>query len=112
MKTTDKPLLKGAQLVQQPELITVKTISPKIVDQMAYIDGQSHTADAQPIGPIMEGAEIIGSLGGGHAVIVRLANGHVKQLRCIAYIMYLVELGASNDEANEQYKALPQLFAA
>jgi hypothetical protein len=43
---------------------------------------------------------------------VRLANGHVKQLRCIAYIMYLVELGASNDEANEQYKALPQLFAA
>lgn len=105
----DKPLLIGAPLVEQPELITVKTLSAKIVAQMDMMTDSGRFTNP----PLQhDNMEIVGYVVGLNCLVVRTkSTGHLYRLACGAYIADLTSHNSMTiDEANAQVRRLPQLF--
>ena len=98
-------------LVKDPLAIRVKTISPKIVDQLLFLDGSAgsgtRTIDFKDL-------EIIGTLAETSTVVViQKSTGHLARVRHMAYAEHIHDSQAvSWDDAHAQLRALPQLFQA
>lgn len=105
---TYRKLLNELAFVKEPELLTVRTISPKIFDQLEYFDGRAGSEYGRKN---FDGCEIIGQHD--YCVIVRDERGRIGRIRGTAFIMWMINhKGATSDDANEAIRNLPQLFAA
>lgn len=114
-KIKDAELLKSAlamgsvKLVENPELITVRTISPKLVDQMQFFDTADYTAEKC----VREWwtFEIIGVVEKSYAIVVRDEDKKLGKIRPLNFIQYHRAEGKMNLEAAQGvFRALPQLF--
>jgi hypothetical protein len=85
-------------LVKNPELVKVKTISPKIVEQLPQRNFHQ----------VLDG-EILGKTAYYHQLIIR-KDDQLCKVDKVDAVMYLIERGMTNDQAHAQLNALPQLF--
>jgi hypothetical protein len=100
--------INGVALVQNPELIRVQTISKKLVEQLQFIDGEAGSKLGRTD---FDGCQFIGSVD--YCPLVRDEQGKLWRLRGIAFIMWQQEKhGATNAEANERLRALPQILTS
>jgi hypothetical protein len=101
-------MLHGLPIVKEAHLITVKTISNRVVEQMEYIDGNAYDPQSKQKREF-SGCEVVGRVAPYQTLIVRDKDTFYK-MRAIAYIMWREQNGASNDKAQKEIRAYPQLF--
>jgi hypothetical protein len=108
----EQALVGNLPVIQSPELIKVKTISPKIVEQMPWIGVNSSE---------WLGHEIIGRLPTGGVIVLRHATtGKLSRMADMAYLdtrakeleaQSLMAWPQASEQANAELRALPQIFA-
>ena len=96
-----KKLINELNLIKESELITVKAISPKIAEQLPDLTEEGVTR-----------VEIIGAIPPYGMLVVRDERGRLGTMGSLPFIMHLEDKGASNSEAHETLKRLPQIFKA
>ncbi len=103
---TEKPLTITYPLVANPELITVRTIGRKIVEQLEWFDGRPGMTRK----PDMTGVEIVGEAGG--VLVVRKPDGSLARMSGTSLLEDMIGKGMTSAAANEAFRAMsiPQLF--
>ncbi len=107
MKTdiAEAAVIDSLPVVADATLIKVKTISPKLVETLDYLDGNQMDRNVD-----LTGVEVLGKLPKYGTLIVRDTKGDIYQLRSFAMIQWLMKQGMDNARANEVAGNYPQLF--
>jgi hypothetical protein len=103
--TAEAAVIDSLPVVADATLIKVKTISPKLVEAMDYLDGNQMDRKVD-----LTGVEVLGKLPKYGTLIVRDTKGDLYQLRSYAMITWLMRQGMDNARANEVAGNYPQLF--
>lgn len=103
--TAEAAAIDTLPVVADATLIKVKTISPKLVEAMDYLDGNQMDRKVD-----LTGVEVLGKLPKYGTLIVRDTKGDLYQLRSYAMITWLMRQGMDNARANEVAGNYPQLF--
>jgi hypothetical protein len=98
-------IIDSLPVVADATLIKVKTISPKLVETLDYLDGNQMDRNVD-----LTGVEVLGKLPKYGTLIVRDTKGDIYQLRSFAMIQWLMKQGMDNARANEVAGNYPQLF--
>jgi len=106
----DKPLTTLVPVIKSPELIKVKTISPRIAEALDYQHENFDWTDQEIIGRLVP-----------HGILTRnTKTGEISKVGSIVYLQarskQLEDQGAGYTAANrlaqEEVRALPQVFPA
>ena len=95
-------------VVKDVAAIKIQTISPKLVDALDYLDGMPDKGTGLGKTAFSK-VEIVGKLPH-YGTLVVIEDGKLYKLRGFSYAEWRTKNGATQEQANAELAAMPQLF--
>lgn len=104
---TSAVLMGSVKLIKDPHLITIKTISPKVVEQLPWFDSANVEGT---MNVRFDSLETVGLSEKSYSIVVR-RDGQLGKIRPLNFLMWLrTSQHVEADAAQGILRALPQLF--